>query len=462
VVFAERWKYREALFPPEAMKNSMDLWGRDRYYGKLDAAGIPVFPRQSALKQLRFTKENNNLYALDFVADAWRDLSEALREMTSNGILYENSPWAAPQALKACDMALVDYRTYMVDNIFPVFVEEFLVSQKRSSSVRNFADFLTMFGTFAERILSRSGPITLSGFIESIYTSPRCSGLIIEIGDEPYDNDAIKMTKYIDGNFDLVKDILSHYGFSIDRRAPWRLIADIASPAMREYMQGVRPLYERPPKPPDMGDCGEPILNDSIAIDAFGYSALPGLETLRRHARGYPEFEDLQLTADNPKWSNSLFSQYYRSPAGADMEMIKVFLYMFYKGYVASDPFITYPIECFGGIEAFVYYRDEMRLSLQGLFYTVTTEGADVSIYGSKWNLVNYYKLRRIERGMRHGMAKQKQIIRDAINIFDFSSGTVPDRQFKALDYLNRLYVGPIIVSPLTLTTIDDIMGQLK
>ena len=107
-IYNERVKYRSTLMPSDVLENSKNFWGADRLYGKVDLEGFPLVARQSDLKQLRYC-EGETFYALNFVADAWRDLAKKLRDLTNEWVIYENSPWAEPVVKRAHTDVVAEY-----------------------------------------------------------------------------------------------------------------------------------------------------------------------------------------------------------------------------------------------------------------------------------------------------------------------------------------------------------------
>ena len=81
-------------------------------------------------------------------------------------------------------------------------------------------------------------PIMPSTFIMSRSFSPLCSGLMIELSDAPHGLDEHKQKRWVnDLNFPFYRNAASKHGFFVDKNAPWRLVADVGSSTMREYME---------------------------------------------------------------------------------------------------------------------------------------------------------------------------------------------------------------------------------
>ena len=101
IAFRERRDYADFVFPDTLVRNSMDMWqSLARYIGRIDTYGNAIIARGSNLKQLRYTADETTMFALDFVADAWRDFSERLRSLAEDNIMIKDSIWAAPLVYK--------------------------------------------------------------------------------------------------------------------------------------------------------------------------------------------------------------------------------------------------------------------------------------------------------------------------------------------------------------------------
>ena len=78
-------------------------------------------------------------------------------------------------------------------------------------------------------------PVTKTGYILSKYNSPRMSGLVVEIQNEPRDEDELKSQHIKDREFDFFQRAAMNHGFLVNKNAPWVLVADINSTVMRDY-----------------------------------------------------------------------------------------------------------------------------------------------------------------------------------------------------------------------------------
>jgi hypothetical protein len=70
-------------------------------------------------------------------------------------------------------------------------------------------------------------------------------GLIIELSNANHGADILKKDIYIgDLNFKVFRDTARKHGFMVDKNAPWRLTANLASPRMQQYAKKYGITYE--------------------------------------------------------------------------------------------------------------------------------------------------------------------------------------------------------------------------
>ena len=411
------------------------------------------------MKQLRHADAESPLFALNFVADAWRDFCDKILELSGQGIMHPNSPYANLKAKKAFRSLTTEYHTHMTGRVYPIFANTYLKSfNSEDKKLVDFGSFLSVFGNFAEMVVNDGAPLTFSGFIESNLCSPFNSGLVIDTSDDDHANDFIKCSKYlIDENFDLVKAIASHYGFAMDKNAPWRFVADVRSPVMQEYMVGVE-LVEFPidnENPTD--DCDNPLVKPGFPRwDPYGFSQVPGLEDVIRHAFGYNEYSSLRDSPSVKKVFDTLFSTAYSESWRTDMDIVKIYLLDFYNATVATQPAISVYIEPKGGL------CDRGRTELIERQPVDFQSFIAQSAFGDKWNLKSYYLLRRMERKLKEPNNLVSKNLKDLINVYNFAAPTQQRdlRYVSALRYLQEEIIGPLTMNNLTIDTIGDIVNK--
>ena len=124
-----------------------------------------------------------------------------------------------------------------MEQLYEYLSVEWLTKEGRSRKILNFSGFLNEFLGMVNA-KSRILPITATAYMMSRHFSPRTSGLMIEIDEQSYSNDAVKQKDFVqDPNFRFYRNAAKKYGFIVDKNAPWRLIANVESPQMKKYMK---------------------------------------------------------------------------------------------------------------------------------------------------------------------------------------------------------------------------------
>ena len=472
-IFDERKRY-EALFDLfHGDTKTFSTWTTDRFYGLVNTKGNTVVPDQSRLKSLRFPGDSDQqFFALNFVSDAWSDLSLRLRKLARENIIFKDSPWANPKVFKAWQPLQDHYDLYLRNEVYPIFANSFMTSLNNDAKVRGFHTFLQRFDDFSRNIIAKTGPLTRSGMIEGYGTPNYMSGLIIEISDDDYDDDFNKGYKFLDENFDVVSNIVAQYGFMIDKNIPFRLIADISSPAMQEYMTGV------PIEGFDLGQnydyiCKPAIESSEVPPMAYGYSQIPGLaDVIRRIAfytipdgepvPGYARYKknagDARIADD---WVSILENETpsviyeimymidYKETWTSDIETLQKYLIYFYNFYVVSKPSVL--LRSSGTHDCPPVNFSIDRKIIQPDFFEKT--------YGSRWKLKTFYVLRNMERQTTAAPRVAMKEVQDFLNLYNISSVEGDQTAYRrALRYLQEEYIGPLDKNPLTLDHVWDII----
>ena len=437
--FEERKKYANFIFPASStISKSFNFWGKDKFFGRVTLDGNPVVVSQNRLKQVRHATESNSCYALDFVADAWRDFCDRVNSELSSGVLYDSGPYSKLEATVGWRDFFVDYHNYMTNDLYPAFQTVFMASPARKRKIRNFDGFLEVFDEFSDLIIKAAGPITLSGFVESMYGSIANTGLMIETNRAPHDDDLNKETEFLyDENFNMVLFLASQYGFYVDKNAPWRFICDPASKAAQEYMLGVIPELADSVDSPD-ADCEDNAYLDQVSRiqDAYGFSSIPGFENVVRHANGYGHYQSTLLAAYSGNQAyNAMFKSSFQETLALDMNILKVYLLDFYNRYVAANSSLLIPANTIDKCDKPInIFRELLNPDV-------------LNLYGDKWSLRAFYVLRRRERGIEETEKNQLRDLRDIFNYYDFSRGAQNTRLIATLKYSYDKFVGGLTTS---------------
>lgn len=473
--FENRKSYRTQVFGDDLISNAAYTWGKDRFYGKINTRGEAVLPRRAFLKPLRYTAEKETYLALNFVADAWRDLAERLRELRDQNIIYEESPWSTPQIHKAYQDPYELYSSYMKEEVFGVFTNYYLNrSSPMRKKVKDFDTFLSEFTPFFDRVISNVGFLTFSGMVESGWTTPLVSGLIIELATDDYDSDRNKTAKFGDFNFGLVADIAAQYGFKIDRNIPWRFVADLASKAMQEYMVGVPIAGIEGDFQNRLEQCGEIMQRDPGYIpDFFGYSQIPGFESVKRHITahinsegeltpGYSFYQNIKNARDQQEIAEIVFDYGFRPTRTQDISSITPYLRNIYNSYVNTNPVITeyIPSPYASRNNALGLLCPSTIKTTNLLFIDSSTIGSSSSRYHYRWAYKFFYNVRTKERNKNYTRDEMQRHLRETTNRYDFGAGSAYRRYSDALNYIHDNFIGPFQTKFLNIETISDILEE--
>jgi len=246
--------YYDKIYPNGKLpwaERPLDFINNNPLYGKVDLDKNFIYPKPKHLRQINVGKaKTKNLKVFDFVATAFEDFRDHMHAQVNNGHLQ------AGHAIAACDPK----RTFVETEVFYKKFKElhwayfsliYLSTPSDHDVVRkfpikeqidNFSQFVKYYIEFLKTAAPEI-PITLTGALKTSYASPLMTGLCVEIHDKAYDDDRAKQ-EFIDSpNFNFFKCTARRYGFVLDRNVPWRLVADVTSLKMREYM---RIAFEQP------------------------------------------------------------------------------------------------------------------------------------------------------------------------------------------------------------------------
>mgnify|MGYP003112214072 CR=1 FL=1 len=448
----ERQSYDILVFPTYAIEDNFDFWHHDTYYGRVSPAGTASIVKESFLKQLNYT-DTGPLFAMNFVADAWRDFAEKVRTLVEEGVLYDSGPYADMSAVKAWRSATVEYHEYMLDQVYASLKDQFLSLLLVDKNIKNFDDFLGVFSDFIyEMGIPSGGPLTLTGYMESNYTSPLNTGLVIEISDADHSDDLNKIQTFLnDANFDVVVNLASQYGFLIDKHAPWRFVADITSPVMAEYMFGLPPItgFDRPST--SYLACDDPLLQDQAALSGpVSFSLISGFRDVLRHAPGYPAYKSVTSPLGTVQRIQEIMDVAYYPAYFDDLLLLKVYIKDFYNAHIDSTPYLIEYDEVQRQCDN---YRNRAirRYPIKGELFR------PMGRYGFKWDLKSYYLMRIAERKITKSLRERKKDIQNFLNVYYFSEGTMRHKYNFALKFITDEFIGLRNIIPFrSFTRLED------
>ena len=223
----------EASVPTWETKKIKDFLSDEKmFYGKIDEQNNSVFPNAQMLKQVG--SKDRQIFAHNFVADAFTGLEERMKSFLSSGFIRKGESLFVPLACEKGYIDPISKHSSRMNTLAEYFVSRFL-----SDKMMQISDFETFIPLFRQYLLAAapSNPITRSSYLISRDVSILSSGLAIEVYDGDYSDDAIKRDLfYTNKNFAPFRNAAYQHGFMIDKHIPWRLIADLNSPNMKPYV----------------------------------------------------------------------------------------------------------------------------------------------------------------------------------------------------------------------------------
>jgi len=205
------------------------------YFGRVDRYqnGILIKCDTELLKQVR--TEGENVFVLNFVADAFEDLRDHLKRVGDHGLINTDSFYYELNPVGGLER---------MQNRFPVFYKTWNARlSARINSTTKGKMRVVDFPSYVEALLQYmdSGvtqmPITTTGIVVSNFSTPMIGGLSLELAGVNYSIDKPKVREYVfDSNFRYFVRAARKYGFYVDRNGPWKLTADVFSTPMLEYM----------------------------------------------------------------------------------------------------------------------------------------------------------------------------------------------------------------------------------
>lgn len=203
------------------------------YYGKVNSDLISISPKKEVISQIN--NSDNTIFALNFVKDAFEDFLKKWNSFKRRNLLIEEGVLYSLQPQSGYEDVEQAYK-----NIMSVYGDElinFIINNNHSNKIKDLRSFIKIFSYFVDA-QTPFLPVTLSFFNLSRFFDMRGSGLIIDLSRSPKDKDQEKIKNWIqDPNFQLYKNTLEYYGFSIEKNTPWRIVANIDSIPMQEYMK---------------------------------------------------------------------------------------------------------------------------------------------------------------------------------------------------------------------------------
>jgi hypothetical protein len=204
-------------------------------YGRVDLLGNAVYPSEKFLAPI---PSEGSLYALNFVADAFKDFrAYYLKMVTAGGIRQGQGALSIVQPIRGWESIHTPYGKN-IDGIYAMLVKIYFEKTGGSGeqSDRRPEDFEQFMGLLNDLLYTKGDEIRLtrSSFVLSRRNGIATTGLAIEI--TPNLGADLKKSFFDSPNFKFYMNSLKKFGFMADVDYPGRIIADIGSPEMQHYM----------------------------------------------------------------------------------------------------------------------------------------------------------------------------------------------------------------------------------
>jgi len=231
--YVQRELYEKEVTKLQESKSNLSFIDlrKKNLYGKIDLQNNIVVPR---LESQVFHEGLVAVYP--FVSQALTDLSAKIDSRISKGTMRQSGPYSQLILSSHTQTWREEYSEYL-KSLTDSYRESILADSAKKSQISDFRQYAADFMNFAS-VANPRFPLTFSKFYLSTHSSPFLSGISVDMNSEQYGNDFVSFDVYFeDVNFNTFYREAQNHGFIIDRHAPWRLVANLTSKPMREYMQ---------------------------------------------------------------------------------------------------------------------------------------------------------------------------------------------------------------------------------
>ena len=207
-------------------------------YGRIDQDLGSIIPKPEFMVSLSNTQRpESGVQLLDFVADMYRDFTNNFERACRLQLLDNNDPFLSKiNAYRSYEEPEFDYASYFT-TVMNQYNQQFIISGNREDEIFNLTQYAENLVKYS-RSLGPETPLTFTGFMASTQTSLFSSGIAVSISNLPFSQDAQKDDFFIQNEaFQYYLNLAKNIGFSVAKNSPWVLVADLASPAIKPYLQ---------------------------------------------------------------------------------------------------------------------------------------------------------------------------------------------------------------------------------
>ena len=210
--------------------------GELRLYGRIDTRQNLVVPQKNFLSNFRaFEQTRRPMQAVNFVADAANAMTRQFMKqaLTAGKVKQTDNELQSLAFHRGYTDPFFNYTDY-ITQINQILIDR-LFETKKILKITNFDSFFEQITPFILDF-SINSPYSFVAFHKSVQQDPMSCGLSVQFSNIDLSVDQEKEDVFLsDPNYPLIVEISRQYGFLIDRNAPNRLYADLASPVMLKY-----------------------------------------------------------------------------------------------------------------------------------------------------------------------------------------------------------------------------------
>ena len=248
-LFQERAKY-ERLYPKgRGYPEPIDFWKqKNKMYGFMDKNKNLVYPSTRFIQSVKGST-TSDIFAHDFVCDAFNDFQRYMNGKNGQKLIDDGGRIKKDIDVRKGWQDPISIRTTMDDVIYDAFVREYLKVGNKHRNITDLDSFAEAFFNLCLKDIISEVPLTIAGMLMTDSISPISSGLCLELStDDQSDVNKIFDTYLNNKNFKTYMMAAAKYGFMVDRNVPFRLVANLSSPKMLDYMAGRQIAYLSTPR----------------------------------------------------------------------------------------------------------------------------------------------------------------------------------------------------------------------
>lgn len=207
-------------------------------YGRVDNNMNSVTPRSDFMVSLSNTlNPESGVQLLDFVADMYSDLVDNFEKACRLQLIENNDTYLSKiNAYRSYEEPQFDYTLYMED-VLDDYNQQFIIAGNREEEILNLTQYVENLIKYS-KAQGPTLPLTFTGYMSSAESSLFSSGIAVSISNLLFSEDAPKDDFFIQNDaFQYYLNLAKNIGFSVAKNSPWVLVADLASPAIKPYLQ---------------------------------------------------------------------------------------------------------------------------------------------------------------------------------------------------------------------------------